>query len=112
MFVMCAENVESDCSMLCSSPISASTWRNTAISLPSAAGIIRPHIAISVRRPAVLSDTVLPPVFGPVTISASNSCPSSRSVGTTLFLSISGWRAALMQTRPASFSFGTTAFIL
>ena len=101
IFVMCAENVERDCSMLCSSPMSAKTWSKIETSLPSAAGIIRPHMVISVKRPAVFSETVLPPVFGPVTMSASKSLPRYRSVGTTLFLSMSGWRADLMAMRPS-----------
>ena len=66
-FTMWDENVESDCSMLCSSPISTSTCRNTATSLSSPAGIISPHMAIRHKSPVVFSDTVLPPVLGPVT---------------------------------------------
>ena len=58
--------VESDCSIDCSSPISASTSSKTEISLPSSHGSISPHIAIRVKSPSVLSETVLPPVFGPV----------------------------------------------
>jgi hypothetical protein len=35
--------------------------------LSMSAGIIMPDCAISTERPTVLSVTVLPPVFGPVT---------------------------------------------
>ena len=71
MLTIWEEKVESDCSMLCSSPISAKILLNTAISLLSSQGIIRPHIAIKHISPEVLSATVLPPVFGPVIISVS-----------------------------------------
>ncbi len=46
--------------------MSAKTLRNTGIWEPSAAGISSPACAISDSSPAVLSATVLPPVFGPV----------------------------------------------
>ncbi len=66
MWVMCDEKVERLCSMLCSSPISAKMFSNTDTFEPSAAGMARPDWAIRVSRPVVLSETVLPPVFGPV----------------------------------------------
>ena len=66
MLLMCAENVLRLASIDCSSPMSAKTDRNTGTREPSAAGIRRPACAIIARRPAVLSATVLPPVFGPV----------------------------------------------
>ena len=69
MFAMCAENVLRLASIDCSSPMSAKIDRNTGSRDPSAAGIRRPACAISASRPAVLSATVLPPVFGPVTSS-------------------------------------------
>jgi len=69
IFVICDENVDRLCSMLCSSPISTYSSSNIPITLFSLAGIIIPHIAISTSKPAVLRETVLPPVFGPVTIS-------------------------------------------
>ena len=75
VLVICDENVLRLCSILCSSPISAKMLSNTAISEWSSAGILRPDCAISVRRPTVLSDTVLPPVLGPVTISRLKSFP-------------------------------------
>ena len=46
--------------------MSAKTDRKTGSRDPSAAGIHKPVCAISARSPAVLSATVLPPVFGPV----------------------------------------------
>ena len=64
------EKVESDWAMLCSSPMSAITRRKTGSRAPSAAGTRRPAWCISASRPSVLSETVLPPVFGPVTTSA------------------------------------------
>lgn len=76
--------------MLCSSPMSARTSSKTESSLLSDAGIIRPHIAISEKRPIVLSVTVLPPVFGPVITSVSKLVPSSISVATTFSGSMSG----------------------
>ena len=63
---MCAENVLRLASIDCSSPMSAKIDRNTGSRDPSAAGIRSPACAISASRPAVLSATVLPPVFGPV----------------------------------------------
>ena len=66
MCVMCDEKVERLCSMLCSSPMSARTCSNTDSFEPSSAGIAMPACAISVSRPVVFSETVLPPVFGPV----------------------------------------------
>ena len=66
MCVMCDEKVERLCSMLCSSPMSAKICSKTASFDPSAAGIAMPAWAINVSRPVVFSDTVLPPVFGPV----------------------------------------------
>ena len=38
---------------------------------PSNAGMCRPACPIKVKSPTVLRETVLPPVFGPVTISRS-----------------------------------------
>ena len=66
--VICEENVERLCSMLCSSPMSTKILSKYPTTLPSPAGIISPHIVISVSKPTVLIATVLPPVFGPVMI--------------------------------------------
>ena len=83
MAPMCDEKVLSDCSMLCSSPISANTCGKTLTSEPSSAGMCRPARAISVSRPMVFNVTVFPPVFGPVITSVVNSSPSQTSMGTT-----------------------------
>ena len=111
MLVIWAENVESDCSMLCSSPMSTSTRPNTDISLSSAAGIIIPHMAIRVRSPMVFSVTVLPPVLGPVMTRVSKSLPSLISVATTFLGSIRGCRAFFRSIFPLSLSTGSLAFI-
>src|SRR4026207_130630 len=65
-FVICPLNVLSDCSMDCSSPISAKTVWNNGSSDPLCTGICIPLCAIKTSRPTVLSETVFPPVFGPV----------------------------------------------
>ena len=64
VLVMCDENVLKLCSILCSSPISASR-----------AGMNKPDCAISVRSPTVFKETVLPPVLGPVMIRSLKSVP-------------------------------------
>ncbi len=66
MLAMWPENVLRLAAIDCSSPMSAKTVRNTGICEPSAAGISSPACAMSDSSPAVLSATVLPPVFGPV----------------------------------------------
>ena len=66
MLATCAENVLRLASIDCSSPMSANIDRKTGSRDPSAAGMRRPACAISASSPAVLSATVLPPVFGPV----------------------------------------------
>ncbi len=111
IFFICAEKVESDCSMLCSSPMSASTLPKTDTSLFSSAGIKRPHMAIRVKRPIVFSVTVLPPVLGPVITSVSKLVPSSMSVGTTLSLSMRGCLALCSSILPSLFNLGLVAFI-
>ncbi len=93
MLVMCAEKVDSDCSMLCSSPMSAKTPSNTDSAAPSAAGTCSPDCAMSTSRPTVFSVTVLPPVLGPVITSTWKSSPTRTSTGTTDSGSSSGWRA-------------------
>jgi len=45
-----------------------------------------------VKSPTVFSETVLPPVFGPVTISRSNVSPREMVIGTTLF-AVDQWMA-------------------
>ena len=66
MLVMCEENVDRFCSILCSSPMSASTPENTGTALSPAAGMCSPQAAMTHISPMVLSVTVLPPVLGPV----------------------------------------------
>ena len=75
VLVMCDENVLKLCSILCSSPISAYIFLNTAMSEWSRAGMNKPDCAISVRSPTVFNETVLPPVLGPVMIRSLKSVP-------------------------------------
>ena len=49
------EKVDSDCAMLCSSPMSAMTRRKTGRRAPSAAGTRSPAWCMSASRPSVLS---------------------------------------------------------
>ena len=109
---MCDENVDKLCSMLCSSPMSTYISSNIPITLFSEAGIIIPHIAISTSNPAVFSETVLPPVLGPVTISEEYCPPSSMDIGTTFSLSIRGCLAFIILKYGLSVIIGVTAFIL
>ncbi len=111
IFVMWAEKVDRLCSMLCSSPISARIWSKTDTSLPSPAGIISPHMAISDKSPTVFRATVLPPVLGPVMIRVSKLFPRLISVGTTFSLCIKGCRAACSSVTPSSRTVGVTAFM-
>ena len=107
-FVIWPENVLSDCSMLCSSPISANISANTAISDSGAAGTNRPDCIISVNNPSVFRATVLPPVLGPVIRRVSNSPPICMSIGTTDAAGINGWRACRKFTRPGPAKNGLT----
>ena len=111
MFAMCAENVDRLCSMDCSSPTSASTRSNTRTTLPSSAGMCRPHCAIRHSSPSVLSVTVLPPVFGPVMTRVSNCWPSSTLMGTAFAGSSSGWRARRRTIPPRRRTSGRAALI-
>ena len=66
-----------------------------------AAGGRRPDWWSSAARPSVFSATVLPPVFGPLITSARR--PSrSRSIGTAVARSSSGWRAPSSRTSSAT----------
>jgi hypothetical protein len=112
MFTMWAEKVERLCSMLCSSPMSASTRSKTLTALRSSAGMCRPHWAMRVSRPRVLRLTVLPPVLGPVMTRVSNFCPSSMVMGTALPVSSRGCRAWRRQMLPFLRISGRVAFIL
>ena len=73
-FSMCAENVERSAAMDCSSPMSASTRSKIGNSARSAATGM-PDCAESAARPTVLSETVLPPVLGPLMTSTVSSPP-------------------------------------
>ena len=112
IFVIWDENVESDCSILCSSPISARTLSKTDTRLLSETGSISPHSAIKVNKPIVLIETVLPPVFAPVITRESKSIPNEISTGTTDFASIKGWRAFFKSISPSLLRTGRLAFIL
>jgi len=90
IFTMWEEKVESDCSMDCSSPMSAYTAPKVEMRLSSPTGMCRPHSAISVSRPSVFRLTVLPPVFGPVMMSAEKSRPRRMSIGTVFLGSSKG----------------------
>ena len=107
MLVIWPEKVLRLASIDCSSPMSAKIDWNTGTRDPSAAGIRRPACAISASSPAVLSATVLPPVFGPVI---------SRTVagGITLIVTgtgraSSGCRAASSSNAPSVDSAGSIA---
>ena len=98
--------------MLCSSPISANMLSNIATFEFSFAGIKSPDRAISSTMPTVLSDTVFPPVFGPVIISEVNFSPRVMFSGTILSLSISGCLASIKLIIPSVFKTGKVAFKL
>ena len=87
---MCEENVESDCSRLCSSPMSASTSSKTGSCDPWCAGMCRPDCAMIASSPTVFRATVFPPVFGPVTTRIWNRRPRWTSIGMTVLGSSSG----------------------
>ena len=111
IFFMCEENVDKDCSMLCSSPMSAYISVNTETSLPVNAGIAKPLIAISENNPNVLRETVLPPVLGPVITSVSKSLPIEMSMGTAFSGAKRGWRAFFKLIIPLLLISGISAFM-
>ena len=111
MFVIWEENVLRLCSILCSSPISAKISVNNASSDPSSAGICRPDNPISSNNPTVFKETVLPPVFGPVTISWSNVSPRWISIGTTFLASNNGCLPHFILIIPLSLNTGSQPFI-
>ena len=105
---MCEAKVLKLCSMHCSSPMSASTGSYTASRAP-AAGTCRPQAAIRCSSPTVLSDTVLPPVFGPViTIACDPPAGISMSMGTTS-PSSRGCRASFSWNPASGAMLGSTA---
>ncbi len=98
MLLMCDENVDRLCSILCSSPISTKTDGKTLTTDESSAGMNSPVCAIIVSNPTVLSATVLPPVFGPVMSSTRYRSPISISIGTTSSRSMRGCLACTSRT--------------
>ena len=111
IFFMCDEKVDRLCSILCSSPISAYTLAKTPRTDLSPAGMCSPAWPIRVSRPTVLSETVLPPVLGPVTTSRSKSSPSLISIGTTLSLGSSGCLALRILIILSLLKIGIEAFM-
>ena len=81
IFFIWPENVERDCSIDPSSPMSAKTASNRK-DLISYAGTGKPDWASSTKRPMVLSETVFPPVFGPVMTTPVIDLSISKSIGT------------------------------
>ena len=109
MFLMCPENVERLCSMLCSSPISEYTPSKIAMSADFA-GIYIPLIANRTDSPTNFKVTVLPPVFGPVIRSILSLLSSDNDTGTTLSLSMRGCLPLLILITPLVLTLGFTAF--
>ena len=64
-FFICDEKEDKEDSTDCSSPISTNTRSKNGITA-SLQGIGIPQYVISVNKPMIFMDTVLPPVFGPV----------------------------------------------
>jgi hypothetical protein len=89
----CAEKVESDASMLCSSPMSANTWRKTGSLERGPTGGMIPLCVRSEISPIAFSSTVLPPVLGPEISSVRSPASMRRSKGTTAALRAwsTGW---------------------
>ena len=90
MLFTCPENDDKFCSILCSSPISASTLSKKPISVFSFTGIGIPDSAINVNSPATFKVTVFPPVLGPVINIIFSLLPSSKFIGTTSSFGIKG----------------------
>ena len=111
IFAICEEKVDRDCSMLCSSPMSAYISRNKPSFEPSAAGIKSPDSPIRVSSPTVLRVTVFPPVLGPVIISWSKSSPRYTFIGTAFFSSMSGCLASFRSKDRSSENVGLKAFM-
>jgi len=95
---MCELNVLSDCSRLCSSPMSAQTSPTTPISEPGSAGMCRPASAISVSKPTVFNATVLPPVLGPASPSRARLWSRAGGSATTASPSTRAWSVASSPT--------------
>ena len=71
----------------------------------------KPACPIKQNSPTVFKETVLPPVFGPVTINKEKSRPKCTSIGTTLSAAIRGWRPCLISIKRSSGKRGLVAFI-
>ena len=114
MLVMWEEKVDRDCSMLCSSPMSANTSpKHGHLGALDAPGMCRPAWAISVNRPTVLSVTVLPPVLGPVTTSVVKSVAQPQVDGHHLVRVDEGMAARTgCGCSPPVLSLGRTALML
>ena len=80
---MCPEKVDRLAAIDCSSPMSAKIARKTGSFDPFSAGTCKPAWAMAAKSPAVLSATVLPPVFGPAMISTRVGGVSITSTGIT-----------------------------
>ena len=105
---MCAEKVERDCSILCSSPMSAKIFLKMPVALPSLTGTNKPDWIISVNNPIVLSVTVLPPVLGPVITITLISGRNTISLATAFFGSKSGCLAFNKEIGPFGLIFTRT----
>ena len=97
--------VDSEFSMLCSSPMSTITSLNIRVTLPFSTGTIMPHCVSHCSSPTVFRHTLFPPAFGP---EISNTCLSSlirKFIGTTvpIFSSNNGCRASLKSITAAVF---------
>ncbi len=93
-FLRCAEKVESEASMDCSSPMSACTPRKTGSFVPGPTGGTTPLWVRREMRPIAFRSTVFPPVLGPEMRSVRSPCSIRRSKGTTASSRArrSGWR--------------------
>ena len=94
IFFMCAEKVERDWSIDCSSPMSAKIELNTGRRLPSPQGTAKPLWFNMASRANVFIATVLPPVFAPVMIKTRLPLKNSIVIGTAS-APRRGWRALI-----------------
>src|SRR5699024_7045783 len=96
IFFICDEKVDRDCSIDCSSPISQNTFLNIVMIEPSKVGINKPDCAINVIKPTVFKVTVLPPVLGPVIITA---FISSERIGFVAFIVVPNLALAVIKSK-------------
>mmetsp|Transcript_94515 Transcript_94515/g.291385 ORF Transcript_94515/g.291385 Transcript_94515/m.291385 type:complete len:487 (+) Transcript_94515:326-1786(+) len=107
----CAEYVDKSSTMVCMSPISASTTSKKSIRADSPAGTGMPHRTSRASRPTVLSTTVFPPALGPLRTTPCSQPPSSRRLPTTRVpprRSRQGFRAWRVMITPSSPTSGTS----